>query len=104
MMQVRRAAERMAINTPVQGTAADIMKIAMIKASDMLKKKFKQEDYKIILQVHDSLVLEVKENKVKQIAKAVRDVMDNVYKLKAPITVDIEVGDNWGEMSKMNIH
>ena len=104
VMQIKRAAERMAINAPVQGTAADLMKIAMIKVSNEMKKKFKPEDYKLILQVHDSLVLEVKKSKMKQVAKVVRDVMDNVYELKAPITVDIEIGDNWGEMKKLDIH
>lgn len=104
MMQVRRAAERMAINAPVQGTAADLMKIAMINVSNELKRNFKPEDYKLILQVHDSLVLEVKKSKAKQIAKIVGKVMCSVYKLKAPITVDIEIGDNWGEMKELAIH
>ena len=101
MAQVRRAAERMAINAPIQGTAADIMKIAMIEVSRILKEKFKPTDYKLIIQVHDSLMIETKKEKTKAIAKIVKQVMENVVKLKVPIVVDIEAGKSWGDLKNI---
>ncbi len=101
--RVRQASERMAINMPIQGTSADIMKVAMVK----LAKKLPREA-RLLLQVHDELVLEVKENKIKKAAEIVKDVMENVLNqpifkevksiLKIPLKVDIKVGNNWGKM------
>lgn len=100
----RQASERMAINMPIQGTAADIMKAAMVGLGSKLKKT--KIDAKILLQVHDELVLEVKENKIKEIVEIVKNVMENVleqqfFKQVKPIfkiffKVDIKIGDNWG--------
>lgn len=100
---VRNGAERMAINMPIQGTAADLMKIAMIAVYKMTQDI---DSVKLILQVHDELVLEVKENLVDDIAKKVKEIMENVHlshnkktkdKFKAPIKVEVKFGDNWGE-------
>jgi len=93
---VRAAALRMAINHPIQGTAADIVKIAMIRLhADMEKQGL---DSKIILQVHDELVLEVPDGEVKGVAALVRGVMESAYTLAAPLKVDIKTGRHWGEM------
>ncbi|MCD4760552.1 DNA polymerase I, partial [bacterium] len=90
------AAERMAINMPVQGTAADLMKLAMIKLHQDLPKVSKST--KIILQVHDELVLEVPEGELKKVAKFVQDTMEQIYKLPIPLAVDLEIGKNWGKL------
>jgi len=100
---MRHASERMAINMPIQGTAADIMKAAMIRISESLP-----PEARLLLQVHDELVLEAKEDKIKEIREIVKDAMENVLKeptfksvksiFKVPLNVDIKIGDNWGEM------
>jgi DNA polymerase I len=100
VMQVRKAAERIAINTPLQGTAADIIKIAMIKIKDLIDKKY-GNDLKMLLQVHDELVFEVKEELVHDAAEKIRKIMENVIKLKVPIIVEAKQGDNWGEMERV---
>lgn len=99
MPQFRAAAERMAINMPVQGTAADIMKLAMIEVDAKLPKI--SSGSRLLLQVHDELVLEVPEDEVETVAKAVQDLMQHVEKIGVPIVVDAKVGDNWEEMKKM---
>ncbi len=95
---IKKAAERMAINTPIQGTAADILKLAMIE----VYKKIKDEvDIKMLLQVHDELVFEVVEEKAEEYAKQIKEIMEKVIKLKVPIIADVKVGENWGEMSEL---
>ena len=98
-LQIRKAAERTAINTPLQGTAADIMKIAMINVHNALAKF--GEDAKVLLQVHDELVIEVKNDLIKKVADIVKEYMDNVIKLKVPIIAEVEVGNNWEEMEEV---
>lgn len=87
---VRQFAERAAINAPLQGTAADIIKRAMIQLFDQLKSG------KIILQVHDELLVEVEEKKVEETSELIKNVMENAVKLSIPLEVEIKVGDNWG--------
>ena len=96
---IRLAAERAAINHPIQGTAADIIKIAMINLHRALKEQY--PDSAMILQVHDELVLEVPERDVNEVAKLVKEKMEGAYQLKAPLKVDLEVGKNWKEMEKI---
>ncbi len=96
MPQVRSAAERMAINMPIQGTAADIMKLAMIA----VKEEVVSEGVKDILQVHDELVLEVRDDLADKVSKKVKKVMEGVCELKVPTVVDVKVGKNWGEMEE----
>ena len=98
VMQVRKAAERMAINTPLQGTAADIIKVAMVRIQELLNKKYQTDEIKMLLQVHDELVFEVKDGLVKTTAEEIKEIMESVMKLKVPLGVDASVGDNWGEM------
>ena len=92
---IRSSGERMALNTPIQGSAADILKKAMVELYEELnKKKLKS---KILLQVHDELILNVLENEVEAVKKLVKDIMENTYKLSVPLKVEIETGNNWYE-------
>jgi len=95
----RQALERAAINAPIQGTAADIMKLAMIH----LHQRLTQGDYRtrMLLQVHDELVLETPAEEVKRAAALVREVMESAYTLVVPLKVDVEVGPNWYNMEKI---
>jgi DNA polymerase-1 len=96
--QIREGAERMAINMPVQGTSADIIKKAMVNLHrEMLQRKLKS---KMLLQVHDELVFEVPENELVEMRRLVPEMMVNAIKLSIPIKVDTKVGRNWGEMEK----
>ncbi|HSA08628.1 MAG TPA: DNA polymerase, partial [Candidatus Moranbacteria bacterium] len=94
-MQVAGGAERMAINMPIQGLAADIMKLAMIAVSENYKS---DKDIRMILQIHDEIILEVKEDLADEVAKKVKGILENVIKLKVPLIADVKVGDNWGEI------
>jgi DNA polymerase-1 len=94
--QVREAAERMAINMPVQGTSADIIKVAMVNLyREMEKRRIKS---KMLLQVHDELVFEVPEEELDVMRQLVSDIMDSAVVLSVPLKVDTKVGKNWGEM------
>ncbi|MEA3345332.1 MAG: DNA polymerase I [Chloroflexota bacterium] len=97
---VRRAAERMAINTPVQGSAADIIKIAMIN----LDRELRSSGYRsrMLLQVHDELVLEVPEEELDAMVELVPRVMSSAYELDVPLKVDVKVGRNWLEMEQLD--
>ncbi|MCP5014584.1 MAG: DNA polymerase I [Ketobacter sp.] len=94
-VQRRQAAERTAINAPMQGTAADIIKRAMIQVDDWLVKK--QLDTRIIMQVHDELVFEVPEQELDCITKEVTSLMQGAAELKVPLLVEVGVGDNWDQ-------
>ena len=90
---IRSSGERMALNTPIQGTAADILKKAMVELYQRLNdEKMKS---KILLQVHDELILNVVNNEVEKVKKIVKEVMENTYKLQVPLKVEIDLGDNW---------
>ncbi|NGX36656.1 MAG: hypothetical protein K1000chlam1_01508, partial [Candidatus Anoxychlamydiales bacterium] len=92
---IRAAAERLAINTPLQGSNADLIKLAMIAIDEEITKK-SLSGY-MILQIHDELLFEVPENEIEIFKKLVKDKMENVFKLKVPLTVDIEIGKNLAE-------
>jgi DNA polymerase I len=93
--QLREFAERTSINTPIQGSAADLIKLAMIHIhQEMEKRKLKST---MLLQVHDELVFEVPESELKELSEIVRDKMENAMKLKIPVKVDIGTGKNWLE-------
>jgi DNA polymerase-1 len=93
---VREAAERMAINAPVQGSSADIIKIAMINLHrEMEKRNFKS---KMLLQIHDELLFEVPEAEVEVMKSLVSDLMPRAYELCVPVKIDIKLGKNWAEM------
>ncbi len=93
---VRQAAERMAINAPIQGTAADIINIATIRLHRTLHERGLRAQ--MILQVHDELVVEAPDEEVATIALLMREVMENAFQLKAPLKADLKVGQNWEEM------
>jgi DNA polymerase I len=94
--QLREAAERMAINMPVQGTSADIIKVAMINLYHEMEKRKLQS--KMLLQVHDELVFEVPEGELEEMRDLVCEIMPAAIKLSVPIKVDTKVGKNWGDM------
>jgi len=99
VQQVQAAGERMAINMPIQGTAADLMKLAMIHIYNKLPEISKKS--KMLLQVHDELVFEVPNNEVGKVAKFVKKEMEDIFKLRVPIKVDVETGNNWGKLEKI---
>jgi DNA polymerase I len=95
-VQLRSFAERTALNSPLQGTAADLIKLAMIAIDDRLgREKF---EAKMILQVHDELLFEAPEKETQALTELVRDEMENVYKLAVPLVVEIGVGANWRDL------
>jgi len=92
---IRQAAERTAINTPIQGSAADLIKLAMIRVDGALRgKKLKSA---MLLTVHDELVFEVPPEELETVARLVKDIMEGVWKLKVPLKVNITHGRNWDE-------
>lgn len=93
---VRQAAERAAINMPIQGTEADLMKLAMTKVDEELRSE--RNDCKQLLQIHDSILVECPAEVAERVAKILRDTMENIYELSVKLTVDTTIGDNWGEL------
>ncbi len=104
---IRAQAERMAINAPVQGTAADITRIAMVRIHEFLKKEKLESRVRMLLQVHDELVFEIKKEDVETIVPKLTQIMENVLTKKeakdVPILVEVKVGENWEEMEKYKI-
>ena len=92
---VRAAAERVAINAPMQGTAADIIKLAMVRIHDRLRNEKLRT--KLLLQVHDELVFDVFLEEEDHVKELVRDLMEGALKLDVPLVVDMNVGKNWLE-------
>lgn len=101
---IRAASERMAINAPLQGTSADLIKLAMIKVNDLLEKEGLAEQVFLILTVHDELVYEIREDVVPKIRGKIIEVMEGLIPLSetagVPLVVSSSVGKNWGEMKK----
>ena len=87
---MRSMGDRMALNTPIQGSAADILKLAMIKIHKLLKEKNLKT--KMILQVHDELIFDTPEDELETVKNLVQDTMENIYKLSVPLKVSIEYG------------
>ena len=94
--QVRQAGERMAVNMPIQGTAADIIKLAMIS----IDRRMLQENLRsrMILQVHDELVFETPLTEAEALEAMLREVMPSALNLIVPLKIDVKTGDNWAEM------
>jgi DNA polymerase-1 len=98
---VRSREEREAVNAPIQGTAADIMKMAMIRVHQGLNEAGLNSQ--ILLQVHDELVLECPEQEVERAAELVKVTMENAYDIRAPLQADTREGSNWGSMTRLNV-
>ncbi len=92
---IRSTGERMAMNTPIQGTSADIMKMAMINVYNRFNKEGITS--KILLQVHDEIIVDVKNEELELVKKIIKEEMENVYKLDVPLKVEIDTGINWYE-------
>lgn len=93
--QVAQGAERMAINMPIQGLSADIVKLAMVRISEEYKNN---PEVKMTLQIHDEIILEAKEEIAEEVSQKIKEIMENAFKLKVPLIVDVKAGDNWGEI------
>jgi DNA polymerase-1 len=91
----KAAAERIAVNTPIQGSAADIVKTAMISLDQKLA--LENSPAKLLLQVHDELILECPAAEAPAASKLVKDVMENAVKLRVPLRVSVETGKRWGD-------
>ncbi len=97
----RAAGERAAVNHPVQGTAADMIKKAMVEIDEELR--IKNSEYRMILQVHDELVFECDPKEVESTAKLVKEKMENALKLSVPVIAELKIGPNWGEMKPLDM-
>lgn len=101
---IKAAAERMAINAPIQGTQADVVKIAMVRAHEYIQSNKLEKDARLVLQVHDELVYEIKDSLVKQVTNAVKEIMESVLSPEethgVPLVVDVAVGSDWGTMEE----
>jgi DNA polymerase-1 len=96
---LRGAGERMAINMPIQGTAADIQKIAMIRTADKVAEEGLRA--RLLLTVHDELLFEVPRDEVDRLAALLRETMEGALPLSVPLVVDVKVGDNWESMTPL---
>ena len=92
---MRAFGKRVAMNAPIQGTAADVMKIAMLKVASRLERE--GLDAEIVMQVHDELIIEVKKDEAERCAAIIREEMEGACQFSVPLTVDVTVGDNWLE-------
>ena len=95
---IRSMAERMAINAPVQGSAADIIKIAMKKADDRLKTEGLKDKAHLLLQIHDELIYEVEDEAVPKVKKIIKEAMEHFPDIELPLTVNVTSGKRWGDM------
>ncbi|PIR65894.1 MAG: DNA polymerase I [Candidatus Omnitrophica bacterium CG10_big_fil_rev_8_21_14_0_10_43_8] len=98
-VNIRQFAERTAINTPIQGSAADLIKIAMININSQLRKKNMKTS--MILQVHDELVFDVPEEETKEATALIRDLMEHAIELKVPVEASLKIGENWLDMREI---
>lgn len=90
--------ERAAVNMPVQGLAADIMKLAMIDVDRYIQTEFRNGSVKIVLQIHDEIIIEVPEKIVKEVSENIKRIMEEICELRVPLVVDTAIGKNWGEL------
>lgn len=96
--QIRAFAERTAINTPIQGTSADIIKIAMINIYNKIANR--QDKIRMLLQVHDDLLFEIKKDEIDKYIPMLKSEMENAVKLDIPVVVDVKTGKNWADMEQ----
>ncbi|OGN01067.1 MAG: DNA polymerase I [Candidatus Yanofskybacteria bacterium RIFCSPLOWO2_02_FULL_43_10] len=98
MPQLISQAERMAINMPIQGTASDLIKLSMTNIHDLMHREKVEDKVKLLLNVHDELLFEVKDGLVKDWSVKIKNIMENIHKLDVPLIVDAKYGKNWAEM------
>ncbi len=102
---IKASAERMAINAPIQGSQADIIKLAMIKITDYIKDQQLDEEAYLLLQVHDELIFEIKNNRVQALSEKIKEIMQNILPLEATSGVVLKancaVGESWGSMKEL---
>jgi len=101
--QIRREAERMAVNMPVQGSATgDIIKLAMVKVDEWVRAKKYRQYVRMLLQVHDELVFEIAEDRAEKFIPEMKQIMEGVADLDVPLVVDVKLGHNWGAQKKFD--
>ncbi len=102
---IRAAAERMALNAPIQGTAADVLRIAMVRVDTYLKEMHLETDVRMLLQVHDELVFEIKESRVADVVPVLKKIMEDAFPLNetggVPLVAEAKAGKNWGSMGAL---
>jgi DNA polymerase-1 len=96
---IRQFAQRQAVNTPIQGSASDLIKMAMVDIHKLMRQK--DSGGKMILQVHDELVFDVDSDSLNKFSAMVKAKMENVLKLEVPVKVDLKAGKNWSEMEEL---
>jgi DNA polymerase-1 len=105
MAYVRAQAERMAINAPIQGTQADLIKLAMVRADEALRQEGRRDEAHLLLQVHDELVYEIKNEFVGELAQKIKDIMEcalpDEQRNGVPILAEVKTGPNWGSMESL---
>jgi DNA polymerase-1 len=94
---VRAFGERVAMNTPIQGSAADIIKIAMVKVYRELKSRGLRSS--LILQVHDELIIEAHKDEIEKASSILKDAMENAVRMSVPLVVSVSIGNNWKELN-----
>lgn len=102
---IAESEERMAINTPIQGSAAEIQKLAMINLSKELKKPDQyHSEPKMLLTIHDEIIVEADKKDIKIVSEKIKNILENVVELPAPLKVEIEVGENWNDMESSTLN
>ena len=99
---IRAEAERMAVNAPIQGTAADIVKLGMIRSQDLIAKEFKEQAFQL-LQIHDELLFEVKKGLVPEFVMEIKKILEEIYPHEIKLEVQAEIGPSWGELKKYDM-
>jgi DNA polymerase-1 len=96
--QIGRQEERIAINMPIQGLASDIIKLAMIKSYDFIKQNHYEDQVRLILQIHDELIFEIKTEIMKEVAPQLENIMSHAFDLSVPLKTSSAISDNWGDL------
>jgi DNA polymerase-1 len=94
-----KEAERMAVNAPIQGTEADVVKLGMIRSEDLIDKDFKGQAFQL-LQIHDELLFEVDKKRMSEFVPKVKNILEGIYKGDIVLKVEVKTGPSWGDMAK----
>ncbi|KKT71923.1 MAG: polymerase protein [Candidatus Moranbacteria bacterium GW2011_GWF1_44_4] len=96
---IRGEAERMAVNAPIQGSEADVVKLGMIRSQDLIEKKFKGQAFQL-LQIHDELLFEVKKELVPEFVFEIKKILEEIYPHEIKLEVQAKTGPSWGELEE----